>query len=108
MVLFANDSISCWRKQQTQKCIYMAMQKIFAKNLALFYGGRGKKKKIPFCSVKIYEAVVSAVRKRHNNVTDESIKKSVSLFLATAKSILLNKQNALGSEMVLQRTEEEF
>ncbi|XP_074034654.1 uncharacterized protein isoform X2 [Leptinotarsa decemlineata] len=92
----------------SHKSVYMAMQKIFAKNLAIFYSGQGKKKRIPFCSMKIYEAVVSAVRKRHNNVIDESIKKSVSLFLATAKSRLLNKQNALGSEIVLQRTEEEF
>ncbi|XP_074034567.1 uncharacterized protein isoform X2 [Leptinotarsa decemlineata] len=57
----------------SHKSVYMAMQKIFAKNLAIFYSGQGKKKKIPFCSMKIYEAVV--FRKRHNNVTDESIKK---------------------------------
>ncbi|XP_050314968.1 uncharacterized protein LOC126749340 [Anthonomus grandis grandis] len=76
------------------KSVYMAMQKVFGKELALLYSGQGKKKKIPFCSMKTYQAVFAAIRKRYPDVSDDSIKKSVSLFLATAKSRLISKCNA--------------
>ncbi|CAH1114938.1 unnamed protein product [Psylliodes chrysocephalus] len=75
------------------KSAYLAMQKLFARQLAVYYSGQGKKKKIPFCNMKLYEAVFGAIRRRHPNVTDEGIKKSVSLFLATAKSRLTSKKN---------------
>ncbi|CAH0564763.1 unnamed protein product [Brassicogethes aeneus] len=77
------------------KSVYLAMNKLFAKELALQYSGQGKKKKIPFCNMKLYQAIFAAIRKRHNSVTDDEIKKSVSLFLATSKSRLGGKRDSL-------------
>ncbi|CAG9773411.1 unnamed protein product [Ceutorhynchus assimilis] len=75
------------------KAVYTMMSKIFDKKLALQYSGQGKKKKLPFCSLKIYEAIIASTRKRHPTESEDGIKKSVALFLATAKSRLGKEPN---------------
>ncbi|CAG9764342.1 unnamed protein product [Ceutorhynchus assimilis] len=76
-----------------RKSVYLMMGKILDKPLALEYSGQGKKKKIPFCKLKLFEAIIAAVRKRHSSASEDTIKKSVALFLASAKSRLPKNEN---------------
>ncbi|KAF5276722.1 hypothetical protein FQR65_LT03947 [Abscondita terminalis] len=74
-----------------QKVVFQQMSKILTNEVAIKYSGQGKKHKLPFNNLKMYDAVLAATRKRLPNTTDEEVKKMVGLFLATAKSRLKNK-----------------
>ncbi|KAK9728097.1 hypothetical protein QE152_g18170 [Popillia japonica] len=73
------------------KTIYYILRKLITNDVALQYSGIGKKGKLAFCKLDIYRAIVAATRMRHAKVTDEYIKKTVSTYLAQAKSRISNK-----------------
>ncbi|KAJ3661565.1 hypothetical protein Zmor_005956 [Zophobas morio] len=68
-----------------EKCIFLIMKKILTRNLASKYSGQGKKHKLPFCNLKIYQAVIDGTRKRFEEACEDNIKKTVGLFLAQSK-----------------------
>ncbi|KAI4454249.1 hypothetical protein MML48_4g00006902 [Holotrichia oblita] len=72
--------------ESDSKTIYYIMKKLLTNEVALQYSGIGKKRKLPFCTLHIYKAVIAATRKRHRNVAEEQVRKVVSLYLAQSKA----------------------
>ncbi|KAK4874285.1 hypothetical protein RN001_013645 [Aquatica leii] len=70
----------------TQKIVYSHMNKLITNEAGVLYSGQGKKKKLPFMNLTLYNVILVATRKRLPTATEVDIKKSVALFLATAKS----------------------
>uniref|UniRef100_A0A1Y1LJ21 DUF4806 domain-containing protein n=1 Tax=Photinus pyralis TaxID=7054 RepID=A0A1Y1LJ21_PHOPY len=80
-----------------QKIVYQQMNKLLTNEVSIKYSGQGKKHKLPFITLKLYDAVLAATRKRWRNCTEDEVKKIVALFLATAKSrIKSQKKNDEG------------
>lgn len=95
-----------------QRIVYLQMNKMLTNEVATKYSGQGKKKKLPFIKLKIYDAVLGTVRvfnachifdsnyfsivatrNRCPEATEEEIKKKIGLFLATASSRLKQVSN---------------
>ncbi|XP_046141631.1 uncharacterized protein LOC123987775 [Osmia bicornis bicornis] len=71
-----------------KKIIYNMLHKLMTNEAATFYSGQGRKKKLSFIHLKLYDAVTVATRRRQASITDVEIKQTISLFLASAQSRL--------------------
>lgn len=71
--------------------IFNILKKMLTNEAATYYSGQGRKHKLPFMDLKLYNAVTVATRKREPSITDMDLKRITSLFLATAPSRLIKK-----------------
>ncbi|KAL0128519.1 hypothetical protein PUN28_003684 [Cardiocondyla obscurior] len=68
-------------------CIHL-MKKVFSNYLAANYSWYGAKKKEKFSQLQICKVIMCAIRRLHDNATDEDISSPIKIWLAHAKERL--------------------
>ncbi|KAK4885429.1 hypothetical protein RN001_001700 [Aquatica leii] len=79
--------------EDAHKTIYVMLKKVMTNEVAQLFSTQGRKQKRAFLELKnLYGAITTATRKRHQNANLDAIKKSVGLYLASAKARSAQKQ----------------